>query len=521
VAGFIDVILRGLILAGQALAVGGIAFLLWVVRPAQAADDPTDARARRVVSLMMLGAVAVAAGQAFALFVQLAALADGGPWPLRDVSGTLFFRVTVARALIALALAATCVTLRRNPRGARSSVLALGLAALLAVLASWTSHAAARPGTRALLLTADALHQSASFVWVGGLAHLIVAALPDRARGWPTLVLARFSALALVAVAVIVAAGVALSVGYIDGWLALVGTAYGVMVLTKGLLLVLLVGLGALNFRAVRRRDPDVVDRRRLRRFVEVELGLGLTVLFAAASLTSLPPAVDVVADRATPAEVAARFTPRWPSFTSPAHSELPVDDRYAERTDADRGWSEYNHHVAGAFVLVMGLLAIVNVAAGARWAAHWPMLFVGLAAFLLVRDDPGAWPLGPQGFWEGFTVPDVTQHRMFVLLIIVFAVFETMVRTGRLRSVRAALVFPLLCAAGGALLLTHSHASLNLKSEFLIEVTHVPLGVFGLLVGWGRWLELRLDGGGRLPSRVWATSLAIVGVLLIFYRES
>ena len=82
----------------------------------------------------------------------------------------------------------------------------------------------------------------------------------------------------------------------------------------------------------------------------------------------------------------------------------------------------------------------------------------------MLVRNDPGAWPLGPQGFWEGMRQPSVLQHRIFVLLVIVFGLFEWMVRTGRLARAARALLFPLLCAVGGGLLLTHSHASLNLK---------------------------------------------------------
>jgi hypothetical protein len=50
-------------------------------------------------------------------------------------------------------------------------------------------------------------------------------------------------------------------------------------------------------------------------------------------------------------------------------------------------------------------------------------------------------------------------QHRLFVVMILVFATFEIRVQTGRLTSMRAALVFPLVCAVGGALLLTHTHA--------------------------------------------------------------
>jgi putative copper resistance protein D len=148
--------------------------------------------------------------------------------------------------------------------------------------------------------------------------------------------------------------------------------------------------------------------------------------------------------------------------------------------------------------------------------------VLLGLAAFMLVRNDPGAWPLGPQGFWASMAEPTVLQHRVFVLLVVAFGVFEWMVRTGRLARPASPLVFPLLCAVGGGLLLTHSHASLNLKSEFLLEVTHAPLGVLGIVIGWARWLELRLAAPeDRMPARVWATGLAVFGVLLLLYRES
>ena len=225
---------------------------------------------------------------------------------------------------------------------------------------------------------------------------------------------------------------------------------------------------------------------------------------------------------KATFAEVAHVFTPRVPSFTSSKLEDMPLTDPEAPRTDADRQWSEYNHHVAGLIVLIMGILAILHRTGWAPWARHWPLVFFALAAFLLVRNDPGSWPLGPQGFWEGMLFSEVLQHRIFVVLVLGFGAFEWMVRTGRIRSPRAALVFPILCFVGGALLLTHSHASLNLKAEYLIEVTHAPLGVIAMLAGWGRWLELRLPPGETaLPGRVWSVGLAMVGVLLLLYRES
>jgi putative copper resistance protein D len=510
----LDVLLRGLILAAQATAVGGVCFLLLVAR---GPETP------RSLALIVAAAVTLAAGQGLSLANELFVLLHDAAWPLRAALDTLYVQVSIVRIVAALALAACAVGLRRAGGASRLWPAAVTLAGALVVAAPWTSHAAARLDSRVLLLLLDGAHQLGAAVWIGGLVHLAAAAFRRGDRPWPVTLLRRFSNVALSAVALLVAAGVGLTWNYAPDQTAIFGTAYGLMVLTKVAILGGLLVLGALNSRAIRRMDgaPDA-DQVTLRRFVEVEVGLGLTVLFAAASLTSLPPAVDLTHDRATLSEVATRFTPRMPALRSPSLSEMPVDDPQAPRNDADRAWSEFNHHVSGILVLAMGLLALLHASGRARWARHWPLVFLALAAFMIVRNDPGSWPLGPEGFWEGWLVATVAQHRFFVLLVIAFGIFEWMVRSGRLASRRAALIFPLLCVVGGGLLLSHSHASQNLKDEFLLEVTHAPLGLLALLVGWGRWLEVRLpEGRARVPGALWAVGLVLIGALLIIYRES
>jgi len=495
VAGFIDVLLRGMALCGQAAAIGGVLFALLVVKPAARERPELSALLGRLLVLIAVGALAVTVGQLLALGVQQVVLAADTTWPIKEVLGTAYFEASVLRVLVCVALIVGALRLRRRP-GARGC---------------------------GILRFLDALHQYAASAWVGGLMHLSLAAFGRQREPWPAAMLQSFSAMALGSVTVLVIAGIGLTYYYVDGLSAFTGTAYGMMVGTKIAVLGLLLALGALNFFVVRRLPAvDDVSLLRLRRFVEVELGLGVTVLFAAASLTSLPPAVDVVADRATISEVARIFTPRVPAFTSPRLEDMPLDDREAPRTDADRQWSEFNHNVAGVFVLVMGLLAILHRTGRAPWARHWPLVFFAMAVFLFIRNDPGSWPLGPMGFWESLTYPGELQHKIFVTLVLGFGTFEWMVRTGRIRSPRAALVFPILCSVGGALLLTHSHAALNLKAEYLVEVTHAPLGVIAMLVGWGRWLDLRLPPEERvLPGRVWSVGLALVGVMLLLYRES
>jgi len=528
VAGFLDVLLRGLILVAQATAVGGVAFVLIALRASATRPGLDPPVLPRSLALIAAGAAVLAAGQALALAIELFVLLHDAAWPLRAALGTLYVQVSLLRVVAGAALAICAVGLRRRgpADGLPSRLLppAILLAATLAVAAPWTSHAAARLESRGILIVLDGAHQLAAAVWIGGLVHLIAAAVRRRERPWPVPLLRRFSNLAVGAVIGLVAAGVALTLYYAPGSSALFGTAYGLMVLTKIVILTGLLALGAFNSRAIRRMDggSSAADQATMRRFVEVEVGLGLTVLFAAASLTSLPPAVDLIADRATLSEVATRFTPRLPSLHTPSLAEMPIDDPSAPRNDADRAWSEFNHHISGMLVLLMGLLAILHATGRARWARHWPLVFLGLALFMFVRNDPGSWPLGPEGFWEGMLIATVLQHRIFVLLVVAFGIFEWMVRSGRMHSRRAALIFPLLCAVGGALLLTHSHASQNLKDEFLLEVTHAPLGVLAMLVGWTRWLELRLpDARRRVPGSIWAVGLALIGFLLIIYRES
>ena len=359
----------------------------------------------------------------------------------------------------------------------------------------------------------------------------------------------RFSRLSMLGVGCILASGLVMSLFYVGSWAAFYGTAYGVMVGAKVSMFAMLLALGAGNFLVTERmrRDP-ATPVLRMRRFAEVEIGIGFTVFFAAASLTSVPPGADLTQDRASWHEIVERdLSPRLPNLTSPDHAGLAIPALQARldaegraraehpraafvegsgelppRNAADIAWSEYNHHWAGLFVLLMGLTALLNQA-GVRWARHWPLVLLGLSGFLFLRSDPEVWPLGDIGLIESLRDPEVVQHRVFATIPLLFGVFEWCVRTGRLRSRAAALVFPLICAAGGALLLTHNHTIANVKDALLIEFTHTPLALASLAAGWARWLELRLPAGrgAVVAGWVWPGCFVFVGLLLFFYREA
>jgi putative copper resistance protein D len=82
-------------------------------------------------------------------------------------------------------------------------------------------------------------------------------------------------------------------------------------------------------------------------------------------------------------------------------------------------------------------------------------------------------------------------------------------------------MVFPLMCAVGGAVLLTHSHGFAYVKENLLVELSHVPMGVIAVFAGWARWLELRLPQNDRaIPAWIWPACFILIGAGLLNYRE-
>jgi len=537
VFGFLSVLFRGATLTFQSLAVGGIVFLILVVRRA---EEDSAALLEACLRWIRRSALALAIMEISYVLANSIILRQSADMPLRDVLGANF----VLAAVIGVAAAFTVIVLTAPTRSTNYTDLLLPAAAIIAS-SVMTSHSMARLDYRAPLVAFTALHQAATATWLGGLPYLLIAIRQAQSPEFARRLSARFSQLALVSVAVLASAGFVLGLAYVGSLKAVYGTSYGAMVATKVVLFGLLLFLGALNFQLVR-RGPASSILASLKRFGEAEIGIGITVILTAASLTSLPPAADLAQDRVTSSEIIARMSPHPPRLGSPSVQELPEDAYAAQKkafevgplstesyvpgqtgtrpnTPAEKAWSEYNHHWAGILVLAMGLLAFIAQAGKISWARNWPLAFFGLSAFLFLRSDPETWPLGPVGFWATLADPEVLLHRFFAVLVIVLAIFEWRVQTGRVASGRGRLIFPVLIAVSGALLLTHSHSLGNLKEEVLAELSHIPIAIFAVTAGWSRWLELRLPSENQtrgVMARLWPLCIALIGVVLLNYRE-
>ncbi|WP_439814851.1 copper resistance D family protein [Zavarzinia sp. CC-PAN008] len=542
--GFLTIVLRGFDLVAQSMAVGGIVFIAVIAQPLQGRLGVSGAALLdRSYRLLVLAGIGLAAFNGARILLQLGALFGTIDLDWEEALGAHFVTAWGVRAACGVAIAALAASRVEG----RLWLLVL-FTAILLLAGILTSHSIARLDDRAILAAATLVHQVGAAIWIGGLPWFI-AGLARAQDGRQTEAIGRrYSLLSLLGVALILAAAAPMVWLYIGSVPALYGTAYGVMVGAKSGLMIGLLFLGAGNFFMIRRlaRDPGLPTLR-LRRFAEIEFGIGITILFGAASLTSAPPAIDLTYDRATGTEIIERITPRWPTLESPDHADLAIPALQAEldrqaaearaqapqafvpgagfappRNAQDIAWSEYNHHWAGILVLAIGLLALAQASGKVPIARHWPLLFLVLAAFLFVRSDPEVWPLGDIGFWESFRDSEVVQHRVVVFLVVALGLFEWSVQTGRLPQRPYGEVIPMMIAVGATLLLVHSHAVANIKEQLLIEITHIPLALAGVAAGWARWLQIRLDPpGNRIAGYVWPSCFVLIGLLLLAYRES
>jgi copper transport protein len=267
--------------------VGGTAFLfaLW---PAGWGDP----RVKRVLQLSLITAFA-----ATALGIGLQAAYGAGlpltdafkPSVIRPVLHTRFGRVWLARLVLLLVFD---VVLNLFERG-RAKPVAVGVGTFLglALLATPGLSAHAASGDLVpIALPVDTLHLAAAALWLGGLALLLGFVLrgdPDEAAG----VVARFSRVAFVCVAVLVLTGTFQSWRQVRELDAFTTTTYGRTLIVKLAVFAALVVVAAVSRAIVRRKAGNDKAARGLRRSVLAEAALAVGVLAATSMLVNAVPA--------------------------------------------------------------------------------------------------------------------------------------------------------------------------------------------------------------------------------------
>lgn len=327
----------------NALVLGTLAVVVLVLRPTFASLDPSAwarGRARlaeRLEGLVHSALVAAAAAAALALVLQtvLTAELQGGEVgsdSLFAVLETTYGPWYAARVPITVGLLVLLTGKVRQwslaQKGVDPSVAGpawwgawgvLGVALL--ATSSFSGHAAvANP--RAVSLGADVLHLVAGATWFAGIVLLAVA-LPDAWAGQDDQarleVLApavrRFSHVAMVAIAIVLATGVVGSFLHVARPAHLVDTPYGLTLAVKIGFFVLILALGGFNHFVVRKRFETALERAEgggratatFRKAIAAELAVGLVLMGLTGWLTGQsrtrqevvePPRVTTAGDR-------------------------------------------------------------------------------------------------------------------------------------------------------------------------------------------------------------------------------
>jgi copper transport protein len=277
---------RGLFYAALLLLVGALSFALFVSPrwPLRLLAGVACAGAvSALAGVLLQGALATGAGPGDLLgreVVQAAtATRAGDAWAIRAGAWA------VALALL--------VAMPAPPRRAGLLALAVPVAVLVASL-PYGGHAGTQ-SPRAVLVPADVAHVLAAGAWLGGLVLLLAVFWPRRAQApadGAAQATARFSRLALPAVAVLTAAGLVQAWFYLGSIGALVDSTYGWALLAKIALLGGVVALAAGNRRrAAAFAGGATQPAGALRRAMGAEVALAVLVLAATATLVRATPA--------------------------------------------------------------------------------------------------------------------------------------------------------------------------------------------------------------------------------------
>ncbi len=311
-----------LVLAGASLFL----ILVWsrILAPDETVQRGFADRWRRIVVISWI----VALVTTVALYVLQGSLAADlplvdalSPDVLTEVAETRFGIVSLIAVGLLLACAAIWPAVRgslvtRRSVGAAAatvrpttSVVAVGAVLVIALLA--TPGLSGHAGTTepvSLNVAADVLHMVAAAMWMGGLLLLLAGAfpatrdLPEEARARTLApVVARFSDLAVIAVAALVGSGLLRAWTEVRAWRALVDSSYGIALLVKLGAFLPILALGFINNRWMKPRIVRSVEQgvpldagaplRSLRRLVRGEIALGVAVIAVTALLVNLPPA--------------------------------------------------------------------------------------------------------------------------------------------------------------------------------------------------------------------------------------
>jgi hypothetical protein len=189
--------------------------------------------------------------------------------------------------------------------------------------------------------------------------------------------------------------------------------------------------------------------------------------------------------------------------------------------------YSEFNHHLAGVFLLLIGLSEV-------RQALGWPALVwtrfllpcaltVG-GVFLLIWSDHDSWPIGSLTFAQTFfgDDPEIVQHKTYGILACAVGTIEFLRRLGWFAHAAWTVPLPLFAIVGGLMLFSHSHG--DHPGAYKIALHHAIMGTMAITAGSSKllsgWRGRELMRERSYWELMWASLVLLIGLQLLFYTE-
>lgn len=206
------------------------------------------------------------------------------------------------------------------------------------------------------------------------------------------------------------------------------------------------------------------------------------------------------------------------------------------EGSQAGKAYSEFNHRIAGIFVLLIGLSELCEALAVAllAWTRFLlPVGMLGAGTYLMIWSDHEAWPIGSLGFVQTFFSGDweILQHKAFAILDLAVGTIELLKRMGRLGHAIGHVPLPASAVIAGLMLFLHSHGAHPAAHK--IALHHAVMGAMAIIAGSSKfasgWTMQRASvtkGSDlqHLPSRSWGVTWAglilLIGIQLLLYSE-
>ena len=199
------------------------------------------------------------------------------------------------------------------------------------------------------------------------------------------------------------------------------------------------------------------------------------------------------------------------------------------EKLAADKREREFNHHLAGFFVVLAGIFILAEPRLSVRWPKvryAWPVCFLLSGIFVLVFSDTELWPFGPQSWFYGLSNHmEVRQHKSFALILLAIGVVEFLRARGSLKAAWAGWVFPFVAIAGSLILLFHEHrggmhGAGHMERMARIQTQHHAYTTAGFGIGLSKGLSEIKTNWQPLFNKLWPSIMIVLGVLLMFYVE-